>query len=149
MKKYKNAFFYIFTIAGFSGLIYFILHKVLSLEGNKVTHLFPRFQLLLVFVISDSFQLIYAQKIIHNNDARVTVFDSTGVIKQNPEMKEVIRSIEQAAPHHITLYDESSIGRDFLAGQDLMMISLDSWKKAIETQSSWLPQAPSTLIVKA
>ena len=101
-----------------------------------------------VFSISDSFLLIYAQKLIHNNNARVIVLDSTGVIKQNPEMKEAIRSIEQIAPNHIALYNENKIDRDFLSAQDLMLISLDSWRKAIETQSIWLPQTPSTLILK-
>jgi len=101
-----------------------------------------------VFSISDSFLLIYAQKLIHNNNARVIVLDSTGVIKQNPEMKEAIRSIEQIAPNHIALYNENKIDKEFLATQDLMLISLDSWRKAIETQSIWLPQTPSTLILK-
>ena len=101
-----------------------------------------------LFSISDSFLLIYAQKLIHNNNARVVVLDSTGVIKQNPEIKESIRSIEQIAPNHIALYNENKIDREFLLGQDLMLISLDSWKKAIETQSIWLPQTPSTLILK-
>jgi hypothetical protein len=86
-----------------------------------------------VFSISDSFLLIYAQKLIHNNNA---------------EMKEAIRSIEQIAPNHIALYNENKINRDFLSGQDLMLISLDSWRKAIETQSIWLPQTPSILILK-
>ena len=101
-----------------------------------------------IFSISDSFLLIYAQKLIHNNNARVVVLDSTGVIKQNPEMKESIRSIEQIAPNHIALYNENRINKDFLSSQDLMLISLDSWRKAIETQSIWLPQTPSTLILK-
>jgi Kef-type K+ transport system membrane component KefB len=101
-----------------------------------------------VFSISDSFLLIYAHKLIHNNNARVVVLDSTGVIKQNPEMKESIRSIEQIAPNHIALYNENKIDKDFLAGQDLMLISIDSWRKAVETQSIWLPQTPSTLIIK-
>ena len=113
---------------------------------------FPSWQIETIFIpvfsISDSFLLIYAQKLIHNNNARVVVLDSTGVIKQNPEMKEAIRSIEQIAPNHIALYNENRIDKDFLAKQDLMLISLDSWRKAIESQSIWLPQTPSTLILK-
>jgi len=101
-----------------------------------------------VFSISDSFLLIYAQKLIYNNNARVVVLDSTGVIRQNPEMKETIRSIEQTTPGHIVLYEENKIDKNFLAAQDIMLISLDSWRKAIETQSIWLPQTPSTLILK-
>jgi len=112
-------------------------------QPKKIEHVF-----IPVFSISDSFLLIYAQKLIHNSNARIVVLDSTGVIKQNPEMRETIRSIEQIAPNHIALYNQNKIDRDFLAGQDLMLISLDSWKKAVETQSTWLPQTPSTLILK-
>jgi Kef-type K+ transport system membrane component KefB len=101
-----------------------------------------------VFSISDSFLLIYAQKLIHNSGARVIILDASGVIKQNPEMKEAVRSIEQVAPNHIALYHERKIDREFLAQQDLMLISFDSWKKALETQSIWLSNIPSSLIIK-
>ena len=101
-----------------------------------------------VFSISDSFLLIYAQKLIHNNSAKIAVLDSAGVIKQNPEMRETIRSIEQMAPGHLVLYNEDETDNEFLSRQDLMLISLDSWRKAIETQRSWLPETPSTLILK-
>ncbi|MFI5203514.1 MAG: cation:proton antiporter [Flavobacteriales bacterium] len=101
-----------------------------------------------VFSLSDSFLLIYAQKLIHNNESRVSILDVTGAIKVNPELKETIRSIEQIAPNHIALYSERKIEKDFLAAQDLMLISLDSWQKAIETQSVWLTNTPSALIIK-
>lgn len=101
-----------------------------------------------VFTISDSFLLIYAQKLIHNNGSRVIILDVSGVIRQNPEMKEAIRSIEQVAPNHIALYHERKIDRDFLEQQNLMMISLDSWKRAVASRSIWLSGIPSALIVK-
>jgi hypothetical protein len=101
-----------------------------------------------VFSISDSFLLIYAQKLIHNNGSRVIILDVSGVIRQNPEMKEAIRAIEQVAPHHIGLYQERKIERDFLDQQNLMMISLDSWKKAVASRSVWLSHIPSALIIK-
>lgn len=101
-----------------------------------------------VFSISDSFLLIYAQKLIHNNGSRVVILDVSGVIRQNPEMKETIRSIEQVAPNHIALYNDSRIERDFLDQQNLMMISLDSWKRAVASRSIWLSGIPSALIIK-
>lgn len=110
---------------------------------EKIEHVF-----LPVFSISDSFMLIYAQKLIHNSKARIIILDAAGVIKQNPEMKETIRLIEQVAPNHIALYNERKIEKDFLNRQDLMLISLDSWKKAVATQSVWLSNIPSVLIVK-
>lgn len=101
-----------------------------------------------VFSISDSFLLIYAQKLIHNNGASIVILDASGIIKNNPEMKETIRSIEQTAPNHIALYNENKINKALFDQKDLIIISLDSWKKAVETQSIWLAQTPSTLIIK-
>jgi Kef-type K+ transport system membrane component KefB len=101
-----------------------------------------------VFSISDSFLLIYAQKLIHNGDVRIAVLDSTGVIRQNPEITEAIRSIEQAAPGHVILYHENQVDAGFLSTQDLMLVSLDGWRKAIETQRVWLPKTPSALILR-
>lgn len=101
-----------------------------------------------VFSISDSFLLIYAQKFIRNNDTQIVILDVTGVIKQNAELKETIRSIEQIAPNHIALFNDKKIEKDFLSQQDLMIISIDSWKKVVETQSVWLSNTPSTLIIK-
>jgi hypothetical protein len=36
----------------------------------------------------------------------------------------------------------------FLAKQDLMIISLESWKKLVDAQSIWLSTVPSVLIIK-
>lgn len=101
-----------------------------------------------IFSISDSFLFVYAQKLIHNSNVRVVILDAAGVIKQNPELKETIRSIEQIAPNHIALYNERKIEKEFLDQQDLMLISIDSWRKALETQSIWLSNTPSALIIK-
>ena len=101
-----------------------------------------------IFSINDSFLLFYAQKLIQNNEAQIIILDTNGTIKQNPELKEAIRSIEQTAPNHIALYHEKKIEKDFLEQQDLMLISLDSWRKAVEIQSIWLSYTPSVLIIK-
>lgn len=101
-----------------------------------------------IFSISDSFLFVYAQKLIHNSNVCVVILDAAGVIKQNPELKETIRSIEQIAPNHIVLYNERKIEKEFLDQQDLMLISIDSWRKTLETQSIWLSNTPSTLIIK-
>ena len=97
----------------------------------------------------DSYLLVYAQKLIANNESRVTILDVSGVIRQNPEMKEAIRLIEQTAPNHIALFNQNKIEKDLLADQDLMLISLESWQKVVETPTDWLEESPSTLIIKA
>lgn len=101
-----------------------------------------------VFSINDSFLFLYVQKLIQNAQARIIVMDNAGVIRQHPELKETIRSIEHTAPNHIALYAENKLDKDFLSQQDLMLISIESWKKLIETKSVWLTNTPSVLILK-
>lgn len=116
---------------------------VIDKDLEKVENIFVP-----IFSIQDSFLLVYAQKLIHHSDARVIILDTVGIIKQHPELKESIRSIEQVAPNHIALHNERKLEKEFMQQQDLMVISYDSWKKAVETQSIWLTHTPSVLIMK-
>ncbi len=100
-----------------------------------------------LFDAEDSYLITYAQKLIHNAGAQVVVLDAAGQIKNNATVKEKIRAIEQTAPNHITLQHERLIDKDFLRQQDLMLISIDSWKKLVESKSLWLSDTPSTLIL--
>lgn len=100
-----------------------------------------------VFDAKDAHLITYAQKLIHNSGAQVIVLDAAGQIKNNAEIKEKIRAIEQNAPNHIALQNQQVIEKSFLSQQDLMIISIDSWKKLVETKSVWLSDIPSTLII--
>ncbi|WP_333694077.1 cation:proton antiporter [Flavobacterium sp.] len=100
-----------------------------------------------IFDKSDAFLIQFAQKLILNNESQVTILDSKGLIKNNPEIKEMIRSIEQKAPNHICVLNEQKIEKEFLIKQDLMLISLNSWKKLVESRGVWLSNTPSTLII--
>ena len=40
------------------------------------------------------------------------------------------------------------IKKEFLAKQDLMLISLESWKALVDSRSDWLSGVPSVLILK-
>ncbi len=56
--------------------------------------------------------------------------------------------IEQVSPNNISLETEERLEKEFMEKQDLMLISHDSWKKAVETESDWLTNTPSVLIMK-
>jgi Kef-type K+ transport system membrane component KefB len=101
-----------------------------------------------IFSKSEAFLIHFAQKLIHNAESQVTILDVTGYIKNHPELKEQIRAIEQKAPNHIQVQQERVMDKAFLQGQDLMLISADSWKKLVESKSLWLSDIPSTLIMK-
>lgn len=100
-----------------------------------------------IFNLSDFYLLEYAKRLINNNNSQIIILDVAGQIRNNIEVKELIRSIEQVAPNHITLYSEKKIEKEFLKSQDLMLISSKSWKSLIDTKSLWLSDIPSTLIV--
>ncbi len=101
----------------------------------------------LIFDPLDSFLIGYAQKLIHNAGSQVIILDSAGHIKNLPEIKEKIRAIELNAPNHITLQSPKTIDKAFLQQQDLMLVSLESWKKLVESKSLWLSDIPSALII--
>lgn len=103
---------------------------------------------LTIFDPSDSFLIEFAQKLISNVGSQVTVLDADGSVKNNPQIKETIRNIEHNVPNHIKLLSQRTLEKEFLQGQDLMIISVDSWKKLVESRSTWLNHTPSLLILK-
>ncbi len=96
---------------------------------------------------TDSTLIEYAQKLIHNSGSQIVILDASGKLKTDAETREHIRRIERIAPNHITIRQEKVINKDFLQQQDLMIISLESWKRLVETKSLWISDTPSTLII--
>jgi Kef-type K+ transport system membrane component KefB len=99
-----------------------------------------------VFDSKDEFLLRYAQKLIANSEAQVTILDANGSIKKS-DIRESIRAIEQNAPNHINLLLDQLPANIMFENQDLIIISLESWKKLLETNSQWLAKTPSVLII--
>ena len=55
--------------------------------------------------------------------------------------------MEQAAPNQIVLKKERIVEKDFLEQQNLMLITIDGWKRLVDSKSPWLANIPSTLII--
>ncbi|MEO7988922.1 MAG: cation:proton antiporter [Chryseolinea sp.] len=96
---------------------------------------------------SDAFLIKYAQRLIHNSGSQVTFLDISTQIKNNAEIKESIRAIEQTAPNHVNVIAVRSVEKNNLSQQNIMLVSIDSWKKFVETKSPWLSDIPSSLIL--
>jgi len=101
-----------------------------------------------IFSQEDAFLLDYAQKLISNNDSAITLIDPNGAVKDTKSIYEKIDEIEKATPNYISMSEERIIKKDFLDTQDMMLISLESWKKLVNSQSIWLSNVPSVLIIK-
>jgi hypothetical protein len=101
-----------------------------------------------VFCSEDTFLMEYAQKLIYNSNARISILDNNDFAKNNFVINSAIEILEQKHPDNITMLTDRIMKKEFLSKQDLMLISLDSWKKLVESQSTWLANVPTVLIVR-
>ena len=64
-----------------------------------------------VFSDKDAELIPFAQKFINNSGSQITILDVGDKIKNNSELKEKIRSIEQNAPNHISVLNDRKIDK--------------------------------------
>ena len=102
-----------------------------------------------IFTMDDAFLIDYAQKLIYNSDSKITILDINNQVNANFIIETAVTGLESKYPNNVAIMTENQMKAGFLAQQDLMMISLDSWKKLVDSQSVWLSTIPSVLIVKA
>jgi Kef-type K+ transport system membrane component KefB len=101
-----------------------------------------------IFNTDDTFLIEYAQKLINNNESKVTVVDVNNQITSNFILENSVYSLLKNYPDNFSVIEEKDMKAGFLAKQDLMIISLESWKLLLDSQSTWLSNTPSTLIIK-
>ena len=101
-----------------------------------------------IYCSEDSFLIDYAQKLIYNNNTSVTFLDMKGHMESNFVIASAIGSLKQKFPSNVILNNESILYDEFLQKQDLMIVSLDSWKDLLDSRSTWLSGVPSVLIIK-
>ncbi len=92
---------------------------------------------------NDSFLLPYAQKFIQNHNSKITFSDMAGI-----ENQQEIKDIEQTYPDHVSFLDEEEINKSFINNQNLLLISVDSWKKLVEMKTGRFSKSLSILIIK-
>jgi Kef-type K+ transport system membrane component KefB len=101
-----------------------------------------------VYAIGDVFLIDYAQKLIFNNDSHVTIFENHGQSKNNFIIENALAALEQKYPNNIEVLHPEKISKPLLTEQDLVIFSLETWKKMVDDEVSWLTDIPSVLIVK-
>lgn len=101
-----------------------------------------------MFTPEDAFLMDYAQKLVYNSDSKITVMDSNNHMGGHFVMESAVESLQTKYPGNINLKTDKIMKKEFLDKQDLMIISLESWKKLVDSQSIWLSNVPSVLIIK-
>jgi len=101
-----------------------------------------------IFNAEDVFLMDYAQKLIYNNNSTVFILDVNNTYGINFIVESTISSLNEKYPENIVLMSERTMKKEFLAKLDLMIVSLESWKTLVDSQSTWLTNIPSVLIIK-
>lgn len=100
------------------------------------------------FNSEDAFLIDYIQKFIYNNNSKVNVVDVKNQVENNFLIKNSVESLHKTYPDNIMVVTEDDVKKAFLVKQDLMLISLESWKKLVASNDLWLSNLPSVLIIK-
>jgi Kef-type K+ transport system membrane component KefB len=101
-----------------------------------------------VYAIGDVFLMDYAQKLIFNNDSHVTILENHGQTKNNFIIENALAALEQKHPNNIEVLHPEKISKPLLAEKDLVILSMETWKKMVEEEVTWLTDIPSVLIIK-
>ncbi|KAA6439206.1 cation/H(+) antiporter [Dyadobacter flavalbus] len=111
---------------------------------EKVEHVF-----LPVFSANDLFLLEFASRLLAKDPIRLTIMNPAEIPDSDSEIRNALAAVQQMDPGKITLHTTTALEKDFLNQKDLMIISLNSWKKAVESHSIWLSHSPSVLILRS
>jgi len=101
-----------------------------------------------IYGSEDSFLIDYAQKIIYNNNANITFLPVNSHVQSNFVIASALDSLKQKFDKNVNIDNESVLTDDFLIKQDLMIVSLESWKDLLNSRPFWLSGVPSVLIIK-
>jgi hypothetical protein len=101
-----------------------------------------------VYAIGDVFLIDYAQKLISNNDTHVTILENSNQTKNNFIVENALTALEQKYPNHYEMLNPEKINKPILSQQDLVIFSLETWKKLVDEEVTWLTDIPSVLIIK-
>jgi Kef-type K+ transport system membrane component KefB len=101
-----------------------------------------------IYTPEDSFLIDYAQKLIYNNNATIAFLDINGHMESNFVIASAIGSLKEKFSNNVILNNEILLSDEFLIEQDLMIVSLESWKDLLDFRPMWLSGVPSVLIIK-
>ncbi|MCE6989937.1 cation:proton antiporter [Dyadobacter sp. CY323] len=101
-----------------------------------------------IFSPQDEFLLQFAQKLVASGNLNVSIMDPSDMVLQDADTHDTFSALQEFAPEKVAIHMEKALEKEFLQEKDLMIISLDSWKKAVESHSIWLSYSPSVLIVR-
>lgn len=108
---------------------------------------FQKSQRIFLPLISQSDELLFEdmERILADHNLKLTILDTKGNLFSGSEKW---RILQQKYASQVSVAINSQISPEILADKDLMFTSVESWKSLIDSDSLWLKDAPSTVIIK-
>lgn len=97
---------------------------------------------------SDLFLISFAERFILNNNAQVELYDPNRLVKTNMIFSMAVGKINQDSPGSINVLESHQLHAEHVKDFNLMLVSYGQWKDLTKNKTSWLPVAPSILILK-
>ncbi len=102
-----------------------------------------------IFNTEELYLLRYARRLINNQNIKITFLDALNDdVKAEIDIRQTIKKLSDLFSNQIDLFENNIIDKDFLDQTSLMIIGLESWERLVKTQSTWLINSPSVLIIK-
>jgi Kef-type K+ transport system membrane component KefB len=96
----------------------------------------------------DIFMGEFMERLAENSYVRITLWDRIGLMDSSIEFIKSVRAIKSVNPYLFQLWNNHiPIDSDIVKKQDLLMISIKSWKKLDNQDVKWAKDVPSTLVL--
>ncbi|GAB6121732.1 cation:proton antiporter [Dysgonomonas termitidis] len=96
----------------------------------------------------DIFVGSFMERLAENSYVRITLWDAIGLMDTSMDFIKSVRAIKAINPYLFQLWNNNiPIDSDILKKQDLIMISLNSWKELDSRNPKLMKDAPSTLVL--
>lgn len=95
----------------------------------------------------DDFLIAHAQKLLGSTHSHLCILDPLHLKDKNNALRETLSSIEINTDTKVQFISSSDIKFDFWEKKELMLVSIEGWKKIVETKEHWLAAIPTTLIM--
>ncbi|GEL10108.1 transporter, CPA2 family [Flavobacterium glycines] len=96
----------------------------------------------------DAVLIDYVQKMIFNNNSKINILDMNGILKNNFVMQSAVSVLLQKFPNNINIISDKELNAAFFKQQDLILISLESWKSIADANVNWPLGNSSVLIIR-
>ncbi|MBN1463936.1 MAG: hypothetical protein JW922_09730, partial [Paludibacteraceae bacterium] len=90
----------------------------------------------------------YVQLLLTNANSYITIYDVNSILRKKSEAHELLEDLIENNPKKVALLRDKKLNTEWVDAQDLIIISVEGWKKALENDESWIDVGTSTLVIR-